>query len=223
MTESVPGGAASPGDAASAWDAVRADEAIQYAPVPAPQAPPPEPPGWLDALFRALGELLEPVGRALGMSWPVFKWVLLAMGAALVAVLVWRMVAPLAFWRPGSRSGSEDEPGWVPESDAALALLDDADGLAAQGRFDEAVHLLLLRSVGQIAAARPDLVEPATTARELASLSALPDAARAAFGTIASRVEQSIFALRSLGRDDWQAARAAYADFALAPLARAHR
>ncbi len=90
-----------------------------------------------------------------------------------------------------------------------------ADRLAAEGRFDEATHLLLQRSVGQIAAARPDLVEPATTARELAAMGALPDAARTAFGTIAGRVERSLFALRALGADDWQAARAAYADFAL--------
>jgi len=33
---------------------------------------------------------------------------------------------------------------------------------------------------------------------------------------IAERVERSLFALRRLGADDWQAARAAYADFALA-------
>jgi hypothetical protein len=43
----------------------------------------------------------------------------------------------------------------------------------------------------------------------------LPDRARQAFGTIAGRVEASLFALRRLTMDDWQAARTAYADFAL--------
>ena len=107
---------------------------------------------------------------------------------------------------------------WAPAAGDALALLEDADALAAQGRYDEATHLLLKRSVGQIAAARPDLVEPATTARELAALPSLPDGARTAFGTIATRVERSLFALRTLSADDWQAARAAYAEFALARL-----
>ena len=37
-----------------------------------------------------------------------------------------------------------------------------------------------------------------------------------AFATIAERVERSLFALRTLSADDWHAARAAYADFALA-------
>ena len=221
VTASVPGGAAGLGDAAEAWEAVRADDAIQYAPVPIPAEPPPEPPDWLEALFRWLGDLVEPVGRALGMSWPVFKWVLLAVGTALVALIVWRMIAPLVGWRSQRLAGDDSgEPDWIPETGAALALLEDADRLAAEGRFDEATHLLLRRSVGQIAAARPDLVEPATTARELAALPALPDAARSAFATIANRVERSLFALRTLGAEDWQAARAAYADFALAPLAR---
>ena len=95
-------------------------------------------------------------------------------------------------------------------------MLDDADRLAAEGRFDEATHLLLQRSVGQIAAARPEWLEPSSTAREIAALPALPEPARHAFGVIAERVERSLFALRRLGPDDWQAARAAYADFALA-------
>lgn len=212
-------GAGEIGEAAKAWEAVRADPAIQFAPV---QVPPPKPrePGWLDAFFRWLGDLLNPVGEALGVSWPVFKWVLLAIGMAAILFLLWRMLAPALGWRPMSKADAEEDAGWSPETGAAMALLEDADRLAAEGRYDEATHLLLQRSVGQIAAARPDLVEPATTARELAALPALPDAARTAFGTIAARVERSLFALRSLGADDWQTARAAYAEFALARLPR---
>ncbi|ANY19705.1 hypothetical protein A6F68_01187 [Tsuneonella dongtanensis] len=213
-------GAGDIADAGKAWEAVRADDTIQFAPLPVRPEKPPEPPGWLEALFRWLGEMLEPVGRAFGMSWPVFKWVLLAIGIALALLLVWRMVAPALGWRP-QRRAEIDDAGWTPEAAAALALLEDADRLAAEGRYDEATHLLLQRSVGQIAEARPDLVEPATTARELSTIAALPEGARTAFGVIAARVERSLFALRALGVDDWQAARAAYAEFALAPIARA--
>jgi hypothetical protein len=39
--------------------------------------------------------------------------------------------------------------------------------------------------------------------------------AREAFAIIAARVERSLFALRELDLGDWQASRAAYADFAL--------
>lgn len=207
------------GDAAKAWEAVRADDAIQFAPVSVPAEKPPEP-TWLDAIFRWLAEALEPVGTALGMSWPVFKWVLLAIALGALALLLWRMLSPVLGWRPRGEV-PPDEESWAPAAGDAIALLEDADALAAQGRFDEATHLLLKRSVGQIAASCPDLVEPATTARELAAMSALPEAARHAFATIATRVEHSLFALRSLGDDDWRAARAAYAQFALARLTRA--
>ena len=204
------------GDAAKAWEAVRADDAIQFAPINVATEIPREP-NWLDAVFGWLGRLLEPLGQALGMSWPVFRWVLLAIAIGAVLLLLWRMLSPALGWRPKPKPEAEAEV-WTPAASDALDLLEDADALAAEGRFDEATHLLLQRSVGQIAAARPDLVEPATTARELAALGALPDAARTAFGTIAGRVERSLFALRALGADDWHAARAAYAEFALARL-----
>lgn len=192
------------------WEAVRADETIQFTPVDLPERQ--EPPGWLTALFEALGDLFAPIGRALGLSWPVFKWVLLGLGVLLAGYLLWRLLAPV-FDRP--RQSAAAEPEWAPDRAEALALLEDADRLAAEGRYDEATHLLLRRSVAQIAAARPDWVEPSSTARELAALAALPDAARTAFAAIAERVERSLFALRSLGAEDWQAAREAYAEFAL--------
>ena len=201
------------GKAETAWEAVRADDAIQFAPVKIPEKPPQEP-GWLDAVIRWLVEALEPVGRAFGMSWPVFKWVLLAVASAALALLAWRMLAPALGWRPKPKVEAEEDV-WVPAAGDAIALLEDADALAAEGRFDEATRLLLQRSIGQIAKVRPDLIEPATTARELAALGALPDAARSAFAIIATAVERSMFALRELGSDDWQSARAAYAQFAL--------
>jgi hypothetical protein len=216
VTGTVSGGANQIGDAAKAWEAARADPAIQYAPVDVVEKPP-KPPGWLEAFLKWLGELFEPLGRAFGSSWPVVKWILLALAVAAVLLLLWRLFGPALGWRPRREAASEDD-GWTPDAGAALALLEDADRLAGEGRYDEATHLLLRRSVGQIAAARPEWVEPATTARELAAFEELPSAARHAFATIAERVERSLFALKALGEDDWLAARAAYADFALARL-----
>lgn len=197
------------------WDDVRADDSIQYAPVEMPERDN-SPPQWLEDFFEWLGDLLRPLGEGFGLTWPVFKWILLGLAALGVLFLLWRLLAPV-FERPGSRTEAEGEE-WAPQREEALALLEDADRLAGEGRYDEATHLLLQRSVGQIAAARPDWVEPSSTARELAALPALPDAARNAFATIAERVERSLFALRRLGLDDWQAARDAYAEFALQQL-----
>ncbi|MEW4449120.1 hypothetical protein [Qipengyuania sp. JC766] len=204
----APGGVIS----SEGYEAVRADESIQYAPVEMPKAEPREP-GWLDAFFEWLGDLLSPLAKLFGASWFIVQWILIALAVAMVAYLIWKIVEPALEFRNERDKGVETD--WVPERSEAIALLEDADRLAAEGRYDEATHLLLIRSVGQIAAARPEWVEPSSTARELARLQALPEAARTAFGVIAERVERSLFALKSLGREDWQAARDAYARFAL--------
>lgn len=209
-------GAEAAQDAARDWRAIHADPAIQFKPLPPINVPVQEEPAWL----KFLRELLEPIGKALGMSWGVLQWVLLALVIAAVLYAAWRLSEPLR--ERLARNAGSDEPEWVPDRDAALALLEDADRLAAQGQFDEATHLLLRRSVQQIADARPDWVQPASTAREIAAIPLLPGAARQAFATIAGRVERSLFALRGLDAGDWQAARAAYADFALQRLPEAH-
>jgi hypothetical protein len=217
--ESTADTGAPPAFDAAAWEKLRADGDIQFAPVQIPDIKPPEP-GWFEKmlakLFASLGDLFAPLGQMLGASWWWLQWVLLAALAGFVIVLLVRAFGPGVGRRRAAEAIEQEE--WRPGTAASLALLEDADRLAAEGRFDEATHLLLQRSVGQIAAARPDWVEPSSTARELAALPALPDAARTAFGVIAERVERSLFALRGLERADWEAARAAYADFALARL-----
>lgn len=211
--------AASDPDFARHWQALRADGDIQFAPLDRPKAP--EPPGWLEDLFRLLGRLLEPVGdaiaalgRLLGLTGTALAWILGGLVAALLAWLVIRMVADSRLSLRKKAQGGDAED-WSPGAAQAQALLEDADALAAQGRFDEATHLLLRRSVQQIADARPGLLEPSSTAREISALPALPAPARSAFAVMAERVERSLFALRSLSAEDWHAARAAYADFAL--------
>jgi hypothetical protein len=226
-------GAQAAQDAATAWKDVRADPSIQFGPLPVdlpsqaplpsasgspvpiqtvPKPPPPEP----SHLGEWLRQIFEPIGKALGLAWPVMQWVLIAIGAALVLYAMWRLIAPWLARRSGTRADDlAQAAAWSPDRAAAQQLLGDADALAAKGKFAEATHLLLKRSVEHIAAARPDWVLPASTTREISALPALPETARSAFGLIAQRVEISLFALRQLNQGDWQAARAAYADFAL--------
>ena len=203
------------GDAARDWAAVRAADDIQYAPLPPAKIPePPVPPEWLKQLGEWLRSLFEPLGQALGMSWPLVQKVLIALAILLVLFLLWRLVVePLLDRRHHPKPA--EEPEWAPVREHAVALLADADRLAAEGRYGEAARLLLQRSVHHIAQAQPDWLLPATTAREIATLPRLPERARTAFGIIAARVERSLFALRELDAADWQAARSAYADFAL--------
>lgn len=149
----------------------------------------------------------------------VFLWV--AAAVALAIILYW----VFAYFR--DRSGGEAESRrkkragaepatWRPEETQAAQLLDEADVLAGQGRYDEAARLLLHRSIGEIDAHRPDLVRPALTSRDIAGHPALPRGPAAAFARIAALVERSLFARRPLGADDWQDCRTAYREFAFA-------
>lgn len=205
-------------DFGSAWRELQADSEIQFAPVDLPEREPP--PDWLTSLIEWLTDLFTPVGNGLVEAWPVLRWVLLAAAVMAVAWFLFETFGP-GFRR--RRREVADAQEWTPDKEEALALLEEADRLAAAGDYDEATHLLLKRSVSQIADARPDLVEPSSTARELSAEPRLPDAARTAFALIAAPVERSLFALRKLEEGDWQAARAAYADFALAQNALAQR
>lgn len=223
--QTVPANAQGASSAAPAsWRELRENADIQFEPVTAVPPAPPEPrePSWFERLlvdfFQWLGELLAPIGQLLGISWPVLQWILIGALVLFVAYVAVRSFGPLAGRK---RKAAKDrkassEPEWAPTEEQSVALLDDADRLAAEGRYDEATHLLLQRSVIQIADARPDWVEPSSTSRELAALPALSVAARSAFATISERVERSLFALRALDRSDWEAARKAYSDFALA-------
>ncbi len=198
------------------WREVRENGDIQFEPV---EIPPPEPrePGMFDEFFRSVGEFLAGLFGWFPATWPALYWILIAVGVAAALFIIYRLIEP--YLGPRSKmEWAEEEPEWQPDAQQSIALLEDADRLAAQGKYDEATHLLLQRSVVHLSEAKPDWVEPSSTARELVAIQALPDKARATFGVIAERVERSLFALRTLNQDDWETARAAYADFAATSL-----
>ena len=207
--------AAETSDALRDWEELRKSGDIQFAPVP--QVAPPERPGWLQALGQWLQDLFAPLGELFGNSWPIIQNILIALGVVLALVVLWALLSPLVEKWMNRRAGQQVTD-WAPGREAAAALLEDADRLADEGRFAEAVHLLLQRSVHHIRQARPDWLLPASTAREIAAFPMLPIRAKSAFAAISGRVEKSMFALRGLDENDWQVARAAYAEFALEPL-----
>lgn len=212
---------------AEAHRALLADPDVQFS--MRPVAPPAKPPGWLVALGRFLNRVFAPIGRAIEWLFGLLPdvWWARAIFGGLLALLAAALVTLIALrlregrWRLPRRrravtvAAEPDVPDWTPGAAPARALLAEADALAAAGRFAEAAHLLLRRSVEDIARRRPALVRPALTSRDLAAADVIPAAARGLFAGIAAAVERSLFGGRPLGEPDWLAARAAYADFAL--------
>ncbi len=202
---------AHPDTGAAAWAKARAMGDIQFAPLKPIVTPPTPPPRWLVDFLKALGRLIEPIGAWLGSHARVIEIGAIGLLVAAVGWFAWIL------WRdrPDRRAAVPIEPTWAPDAAAATALLADAAALADAGQFDAAVHLLLRRSFDDIAAARPEWLTPASTAREITGIPALPGAARTAFAVIAREVERSRYALHPLGLADWIRARDAYAAFAV--------
>lgn len=172
---------------------------------------PPATPDWLKSLFAALRDFFE-------WSQPAVKPLLWIAAIALALLLLYHFVPAFARWVDtlpffrARKEGIEDDVEGVAEAGAARALLAEADALAAAGRFAEAIHLLLYRSVEDIEGRRPGLVRPAMTSRELAAAHDLPTVARTAFSRIARAVEISLFGGRAIGGETWESCRSAYAE-----------
>ncbi len=213
-----------------AHQALRADPAIQFVlDAPPPPAPPP---AWLKGLgefFEWLGKIFKPIGELfqwLSSLMPAAPWVRVLLWGVIIAAVataIWLIALRLrgGEWRwPGRKRARVVEPviaedEWVPDAGQTRAWLEEADRLAADGQYAEAVHHLLFRSVEDIQRRRPMVVRPALTSRELAAASGIPASARALFARIALHVERSLFGGRDVSREDWEAARGDYADFAL--------
>lgn len=172
---------------------------------------PPKPPEWLKAL-KPLFDAIDAAAPALMWAF----WAAVAAGVLAVAFLIGREIVRTR-WpeRFGGRQGPKLElEDWRPTETQARALLEDVDALAAQGRFAEAVHLLLHRSIQDIHGKRPNLVRPALTSRDISRLAALPERARAAFAAIARVVERSHFGGARVGAADFAECRRTYEAFA---------
>lgn len=168
--------------------------------------PPPAPPAWLEPLL----EFLQAIGPALAY---VF-WGGLIVGAALIVYFIAREFVPETwFRRPRGKTPVAD---WRPDEGAARALLEDADRLAADGRYDEAIHILLFRSIDDLVSRRPGAVRPALTSRDIAGLEVLPADARTAFARLAQAVERAFFGGRPADAETFGSARRDYEAFAFA-------
>lgn len=180
---------------------------------PPEPVPPTPPPAWLTDLFGWL--MGDGNGIITGLGWVLVGLIVLG---ALYLTVPWvrdlfdAMIARFRKAKPEDEAGAD--LAWAPDEGGARNLLAEADRLASEGRFDEAAHLLLGRSLEDIGNRRPGLLKPALTARAIAVMAELPGPARNAFGRIAAIVERSLWARQALDQSAWQDARSAYEDFA---------
>jgi hypothetical protein len=191
-----------------AYDHLRSNRAIQ---LNFPPQTPPHSPRWLPMLLL------------------LFRTIQPALTVVLVVALTLAILGLIfVLVRNAPRNKKNNKPAalvldaaggvdWRPEAVRASILLQDADRLASERQFAEAVHLLLLRSVQDIQGRHPGLVRPAFTSRDIAQLDALSQQTRVAFVAMAEVVEHSVFGGRSIGAETFARCRQIYEGFAFPP------
>jgi len=131
-------------------------------------------------------------------------WTVLA--GVIVIALVWAIRQTVR-----SHRGADAEPEPVPEpapppARRALRIgpLTDVEELARQGRFGEAIHLLLLHLFAALQRRPATAPAPAHTSREVLARTRLAADARAALGILVSAAERVHFGGRVAAREDYE-------------------
>ena len=194
-------------DIERAYRAVKRNESYQLELAePIPRKP-------ASAFEKWLGNVLEGFFSFLA---PLLKIIFyLGVGALILGAiyLIGRALYETRYAKTESKkTETPDIPLYEPAEAQARILLDEVDKLAAEGRYGEAVHTLLFRSIQDIDRNRPNVVRRSLTSREIGSLSVLTAAARTAFSTIAGVSELAHFGGVSVNKSGFETARAAYAD-----------
>ena len=182
--------------------------------------PPPkaaEMPEWLKAIaqfFEPIFKFIAEIFKVLAPLGTLIFW--LGVGAIVMAIL-YLLVTTLMAANFQGKDKTDDSPAaplYQPEQAQARILLDEIDALAAQGKYAEAVHTLLFRSIQDIDANRPNVIRRSLTSREIGGLAILTEGARDVFSNIAAIVERSFFGGQDIGKADFDMARADYARLA---------
>lgn len=177
------------------------------------EAPPPEPrkppSRWQVAITQFLNALS-----------PLFQFLFYALVVAVlggIAYFIFGEAIRARFgWSKKGKVAADDDIliDLRPDAAKARSLLEEADKLARAGKFAEAVHLLLFRSIEDIQARLEGGVPSSLTAREIGNLQRLPERARRGLGPIITLVERSFFGGSEVDAEGWRQARSSYQDFA---------
>jgi hypothetical protein len=95
-------------------------------------------------------------------------------------------------------------------------ILLSADELAREGRYVEAMHILLLKSLGDMRRRLNEQFADSLTSREILRRAALSDAGARALRAIVLSVERSYFGQHPVARADYEACRGWFAELSAA-------
>jgi hypothetical protein len=149
--------------------------------------------------------------------------------SGVMTVVLWGMIIVIAVlaasWLASELSkygGDAELPADAPDARAAATEaiierpLEDAEELARRGRFAEAIHTLLLRTLQELARNAAVRVAPANTSREILARVPLLADARSALAGLITAVEITHFGDEPANADDYERCRRQFHVFAAA-------
>jgi hypothetical protein len=136
-------------------------------------------------------------------------WLMVAIGLALLVYMFRDMLPALGFAPRGQvDAGEEGIDGTVAKPpEQVLAAADD---LARQGRFVDAMHVLLLQGLADIRRQLGEQFADSFTSREILRSTKLSEAGREPLRDIITRVEWTYFGKHPAEREDYLACRASF-------------
>jgi hypothetical protein len=128
-----------------------------------------------------------------------------------IAVLLYAFRDLIPLWRPKRGDWTTDEADQgACKARTPAAALGAADELAAEGRFVEAMHVLLLQGLFAIREGLDEQFSDSLTSREILRNTRLSEAGRTSLRDIISRVEWTYFGRYPAARADYIACRASF-------------
>lgn len=166
---------------------------------------------------RSSGQVDDPQApSAFGGVATVLLWGLLAVVVILLVVFLIRQATGMSGEPDPLPTGGDDRD--APDRLAAVVERprDDADQLAHEGRFAEAIHTLLLRTVHELASQNLVRITPAMTSREVLARVPMLGDARDALAGLVTAVELTWFGDDVPGEGDYVRCRQQFELFAAA-------
>ena len=136
-------------------------------------------------------------------------WLMAAIGVGLLLYMFKDMLPVLGFAARGGLADEEEGPGGTVAKPPEQVLA-AADDLARQGRFVDAMHVLLLQGLADIRRHLGEQFADSLTSREILRNTKLSEAGRAPLRDIIARVEWTYFGKHPAEREDYAACRASF-------------
>jgi hypothetical protein len=140
-------------------------------------------------------------------------WTLVILGALAIA---YALRNSLPAWDRTRRLESEDdgERKFGPAKPSLEGARREAEDLAREGRFDEAMHVLLLRAVSELRDTLKLTIADSLTAREIQRRAPLDERGKSAFGRMVHAVEHVLFGQEAADANAYDACRGDFETFA---------